>query len=215
MVSAARARTRVGMGVAVGRTGAGTAATFLAAAALLGLLALVALLLTRLLLALLALTAVSVAGANLGDAVVAGLAALILRGQSHVDVGAIDRRQRGHALGVAGQLEHELSVVVDLDASSAVNLRPLQGQAAAVALRDARANGALAIDASRAAVGGLGLTTTGGHRRHRNANSLLADVLDGDLREAARHVDDGVVVLGSASTALARLRRARAGRARR
>lgn len=212
-VAVTRVGARARVATAVRRTRAGTAATTLASAALLGLLALVALLLAGLLLALSALAAVSVACADLGDAVVTGLAALVLRGQGDLDVGSVNRGQRGHALGVAGQLKHELAIVVDLDASGAVNLRPLQGQATAVALRDASANDTLAVDASRAAVRGLGLAAALGDRGHGHANTLLADVLDGDLREVTGDLHDGIVVLGAASASRARLRRAGARRA--
>jgi len=186
----------------------------IAPARFLRLLATVALPLLGLLLTFLTRSAVILlTRTNLRDLVRAALTAFVFGRNRNVVVAILDRRKVLHAVSIARKLEHQLAVVVDLDAVGAVHRLPLQSQATAVVLNDARVDLAFAVDARSAAVGGSGLPAATADRRHRNANGLLLDVANDNAVVAASDLDNPVVIVRTAFAAIARLRAARRGRA--
>ena len=176
-----------------------------ALAAVIGLLALEAFLL---LFALAFTASAALARASLRHFVVLGLhASLILRCDSHLDGGAIDRRQTLDTLSVTGQLIHQLAIVVHANALGAVDRAPSQVELLASALHDARVNAALSLDPSLAAVGSARLTTTLADSANRHTNCLLAKISNAHRGVASRNRHDLVVVVRTAFATLARFAR--------
>jgi len=133
--------------------------------------------------------------------------AVILDSDGDGGLSALNRRQASHSLGMSGQLELQDSIVVDLDGGGAVHWVPAQLESAAVAFHNAGIDLASAINASRAAVGNMRLTSASAHGSHGNANSLLADVGDANGVVSTGDLHDAIVVLGSALARWAARRR--------
>ncbi len=124
--------------------------------------------------------------------------AIVLDADGHHRVGSLNGRKVGHSLGMSGELELQLVVVVDLDAGGAVHWMPAQLESSAIALHDTGENLALASHAGSAAVGDMRLATASADSGHSNADCLLSDVGDADFIVTAWDSHDAIVVLRAA-----------------
>lgn len=204
------------MAVAASRCGTST----FAAAAIALPLATVAVFLVRLLLAGLAVTAVrSTAWARSGDGILLAETGAGLDSHGHVILGVLDGWQLAHSLSVTWKFEHQLVVIVDVDANilaSHCNGRKAKIQFFTGRLNDARVNAHVVLDTSCAAVRRVRFASSLADGSHIDANRTTANVADDYAVIASRNLVDLIVVLGSALTLrAARSRRRGAARARR